>query len=167
MNELKLLKGKKFHFIGIGGISMSALALMLKKRGYYVQGSDDVINSEVKKLAKRRVKIFVGHSKNNVLNADIVVYSSAIHDDNPELSFARKNKLIILKRAELLGMIAETYKTVIAVAGSHGKTTTTAMISEIFENAGLKPTIKSIITTTSNVPKIPTKFQVNASVAFL
>ena len=141
MNELKLLKGKKFHFIGIGGISMSALALMLKKSGYYVQGSDDSINAEVKKLARKKVRVFLGHSKNNVLGADVVVYSSAIHEGNPELDYAIKNKLIILKRAELLGMIAETYKTVIAVAGSHGKTTTTAMIAEIFENAGLKPTI--------------------------
>ncbi len=141
MNELKLLKGKKFHFIGIGGISMSALALMLKKNGYYVQGSDDSVNSEIKKLAKRKVRVFLGHNKNNVLGADVVVYSSAIHSDNPELVFAKNNKLIILKRAELLGLLAETYKTVIAVAGSHGKTTATAMVSEIFENAGLKPTV--------------------------
>ena len=141
MNELKLLKSKKFHFIGIGGISMSALALMLKKNGFYVQGSDDNVNSEIKKLAKRKVRVFLGHNKNNILGADVVVYSSAIRSDNPELVYAKKNKLIILKRAELLGLLAETYKTVIAVAGSHGKTTATAMISEIFENAGLKPTV--------------------------
>ena len=141
MNELKLLKGKKFHFIGIGGISMSALALMLKRNGFYVQGSDDVINSEIKKLAKRKVRVFLGHSKNNILGADVVVYSSAIQSDNPELVYAKNNKLIILKRAELLGLLAETYKTVIAVSGRHGKTTATAMISEMFENAGLKPTI--------------------------
>ncbi len=141
MNELKLLKGKKFHFIGIGGVSMSSLALMLKKNGYYVQGSDDVQNAEVKNLAKRKVRVFLGHSQNNVLGVDVVVYSSAISDDNPELVYAKKHKLLILKRAELLGLIAETYKTVIAVAGSHGKTTTTAMISEMFLDAGLKPTI--------------------------
>ncbi|MBR3885893.1 MAG: UDP-N-acetylmuramate--L-alanine ligase [Clostridia bacterium] len=141
MNELKLLKSKKFHFIGIGGISMSALALMLKKSGFYVQGSNDVLNDELKKLMKRKVRIFFGHSKSNVLGADVVVYSSAIHDDNPELMYARKNNLIIIKRAELLGIIAETYKTVIAVAGSHGKTTATAMIAEIFDRAGLKPTV--------------------------
>lgn len=136
-----MFKGKKFHFIGIGGISMSALAFCLKKDGFYVQGSDETINDEVKKLAKGRIKVFLGHSKNNVLNADVVVYSSAIHEDNPELKYARKNHLIVLKRAELLGMIAERYKTVIAIAGSHGKTTATAMISEMFINAGLKPTI--------------------------
>lgn len=141
MNELKLLKGKKFHFIGIGGVSMSSLALMLKRRGFYVQGSDDVQNAEVKKLAKRKVRVFLGHTQDNVLGVDVVVYSSAIHDDNPELVYAKKHKLLILKRAELLGLVAEDYKTVIAVSGSHGKTTTTAMISEMFLNAGLKPTV--------------------------
>lgn len=141
MNELKLLKGKKFHFIGIGGVSMSSLALMLKKNGYYVQGSDDVQNSEVKKLARRKVRVFLGHSQTNVLGVDVVVYSSAIQEDNPELVYAKKHKLLILKRAELLGLVAESYKTVIAVSGSHGKTTTTAMIGEMFLNAGLKPTL--------------------------
>lgn len=136
-----MLKGKKFHFIGIGGISMSAIASCLKREGFYVQGSDETINDEVRKLVKRKIKVFLGHSKNNVLNADVVVYSSAIHEDNPELKYARKNHLIVLKRAELLGMVAEKYKTVIAIAGSHGKTTATAMISEIFIKAGLKPTI--------------------------
>ncbi len=141
MDKLKIFKGKKFHFIGIGGISMSALARFLKRDGFYVQGSDETINAEVKKLIKSKIKVFLGHSKNNVLNADVVVYSSAIHEDNPELKFARDNHLIVLKRAELLGMIASGYKTVIAVAGSHGKTTTTAMISEMFISAGLKPTV--------------------------
>lgn len=141
MNKLKLFKGKKFHFIGIGGVSMSSLAYILKKDGFYVQGSNDVINDEVKKLAKKNVRVFLGHSKNNVLGADIVVYSSAIHEDNPELAFARNKNMIVLKRAELLGLIAENFKTVIAIAGSHGKTTASAMISEIFINAGLKPTV--------------------------
>lgn len=141
MNKLKVFKGKKFHFIGIGGVSMSALAQLLKRDGFFVQGSDEVISDELKKLAKKKIRVFVGHSKDNVLGVDVVVYSSAIHEDNPELEFARKNNLIILKRAELLGLISGGYKNVIAIAGSHGKTTTTAMISETFINADLKPTI--------------------------
>lgn len=141
MDRLKIFKGKKFHFIGIGGISMSALARLLKHDGFYVQGSDETINNEVKKLTKAKIKVFIGQSKDNVLNADVVVFSSAIGDDNPELKYAREKHLIVLKRAELLGMIASRYKTVIAVAGSHGKTTTTAMISEMFNQNGLKPTI--------------------------
>ena len=141
MNKLKMFKGKKFHFIGIGGISMSALAQMLKRDGFFVQGSDEVINAEVKRLTKKKIRAFIGHSKDNVLGVDIVVYNSAISEDNPELVFARKKKLIILKRAELLGLIAESYKNVIAVSGSHGKTTATAMISDMFLDVGFKPTI--------------------------
>lgn len=141
MNNLKMFKGKKFHFTGIGGVSMSSLALMLKREGFYVQGSNDVINDEIKKLAKKKIKVMLGHSKTNLYGVDVVVYSSAIHEDNPELKFARCKNLIILKRAELLGLLADGYKNVIAVAGSHGKTTATAMISEMFINANLKPTI--------------------------
>ena len=136
-----MFKGKRFHFIGIGGISMSGLAQMLKRAGFYVQGSDEVINAEVKKLLRKKVRVFVGHSKDNVLGVDVVVYNSAISEDNPEIQAARKMKLIILKRAELLGLLAERYKTVIAIAGSHGKTTASAMISDVFILAGLKPTI--------------------------
>lgn len=141
MNKLQVFKGKKFHFIGIGGVSMSALAQILKLRGFYVQGSDENVNAEVKKLARKNIKVCIGHSKDNVLGVDVVVYSSAVHVDNPELAQARKLKLIVLKRAELLGLIADEYKTVISIAGSHGKTTTTAMIAEMFINAGLKPTV--------------------------
>ena len=141
MNKLKVFKGKKFHFIGIGGVSMSALAQLLKRDGCFVQGSDEVISDELKRLVRKQIRVFIGHSKDNVLGADVVVYSSAIHENNPELEYARRKGLIVLKRAELLGMIAENYKNVIAIAGSHGKTTTTAMLGEIFINAGLKPTL--------------------------
>lgn len=141
MNRLKVFKGKKFHFVGIGGVSMSALAQIVKCRGFYVQGSDENVNAEVKKLARKKIKVCIGHSKDNVLGVDVVVYSSAVSADNLELIQARKLNLIIIKRAELLGLIAEEYNTVISIAGSHGKTTTTAMISEMFIKAGLKPTV--------------------------
>lgn len=139
--NLKALKNKKFHFIGIGGISMSALAFILKSNGYFVQGSDEVDGDEVQKLKKKNIKVFIGHDENNVQGSDIVVVSSAIHEDNPEYQFAIKNGLLVIGRAELLGAVAENYKKVIAIAGSHGKTTATAMISEIFMLAGKKPTI--------------------------
>lgn len=138
--KIKDLKDKKFHFIGIGGISMSALALILKRNGIYVQGSDLTCNSETRKLEKQGVKVFYSHDAKNIKNVDVIVYTSAIRDDNLEYKFAKKSKKIILKRAELLGMVSELYKYTIAVAGSHGKTTTTAMLSEIFMQAGLKPT---------------------------
>ncbi len=140
--ELRQLKNKKIHFIGIGGISMSALAQMLVKYGCTVQGSDLAENNETKILQKRNIKVFLGHDAENVAGVDAVCYTSAVHEDNPELVQARKLGIKILKRAELLGMIAENYKTVIAVAGSHGKTTTTAMIAEVFMQANLKPTLQ-------------------------
>lgn len=139
--NLNNLKGKTVHFVGIGGISMSALALMLKQNKIKVQGSDDAQNSEVEKLRKKGVVVFVGHDSKNVQGADVVVYSSAISKDNPELVFARQNKLLIIKRAELLGMVAKGYKYVISIAGSHGKTTASAMIAEMMHKAGLKPTV--------------------------
>lgn len=139
--SLKNLKNKVVHFVGIGGISMSALALMLKRNGVTVQGSNECENDEVKRLQKRGVKVFVGHSKQHLQNVDAVVYSSAIGDDNEELVYARECGILILKRAELLGLIASGYKYVISVAGSHGKTTASAMIAEMFIKVGLKPTV--------------------------
>ena len=143
MNNLKFddLKNKKFHFIGIGGISMSGLAFMLMHNQIYVQGSDLAKNQETEKLEKAGVKVFYEHKKENVKNANIVVYSSAIKDDNEELVEAKQKGKIILKRAELLGLIAGLYKYVIAISGSHGKTTTTAMIAEILMQANKNPTI--------------------------
>ena len=138
--NLKDLQNKRVHFIGIGGISMSALAQMLLARGIFVQGSDESENREVKKLKKKGVVVLKGHKIANLKNADVVVYSSAIKDDNPELKYATAKKLMIIKRAELLSLIAEDYKTIISVAGSHGKTTTTGMIIEMFKHSNKKPT---------------------------
>lgn len=135
------LKNKKFHFIGIGGISMSGLAFMLMKNQIFVQGSDIAKNQETQKLENSGVKIFYGHKKENIEDANVVVYTSAIKDDNEELLEARQKGKIILKRAELLGLISGLYNYVIAVAGSHGKTTTTAMIAEILMKANKNPTI--------------------------
>ena len=141
MENIKLedLKNKKFHFIGIGGISMSALAMVLHKKGFMVQGSDLVKNHEALRLERAGVKIFEGHLQKNVSDCEVVVYSSAVKDDNIEFKFAKQNELILLKRAELLAMIAAEHETVIAVAGSHGKTTTTAMLAEVFVKAGCCP----------------------------
>ena len=88
--DLKNIKGKRFHFIGIGGISMSALSFMLKKEGAIISGSDLQENQEIKKLKRAGVAIYPFHSAKNVRGADAVVYSSAIHDDNEELIFAKK-----------------------------------------------------------------------------
>ena len=92
---LKELKGKRVHFIGIGGISMSALAQMLEREGVIVQGSDLAYNEETEKLEKQNIKVFHTQQKENLIGVDVVVFSSAIHDDNEELSFAKSKNLII------------------------------------------------------------------------
>ena len=119
---------------------MSALACFLMSFGVKVQGSDEAENDEVKILKQKGVKIFSGHKASNLRGAQVVVYSSAIKDDNVELLTAKKRRLLLVKRAELLGLVASGYKSVISVAGSHGKTTTTAMIAEMFERCKKKPT---------------------------
>ncbi len=139
--DLKFLKNKTVHFVGIGGISMSALALILKANGVVVQGSDECENAEVKKLKKKNIKVFVGHSKHNLKGVNIVVYSSAISETNEELQYAISKGMFLIKRAELLGVVASGYKTIVSVAGSHGKTTATAMIAEILMLEKSKPTI--------------------------
>lgn len=156
---VKCMKGKRVHFIGIGGISMSALALMLKREGVIVSGSDLAENDETKNLKRAGIEVSLGHAVKNVRGADAVVYSSAIHEDNAEYVYAKKHKIPLVRRAELLGIIAEKYKVVISVAGSHGKTTTTAMLAEIFMLAKLKPTfhIGGVLSSTNSNFKLGNK----------
>ncbi len=129
-----------YHFIGIGGVSMSALAQILSSQGIVVQGSDYSNNDYVKRLRESGIKVFIGHKAENVKGAEIVVYNSAIAEDNEELVFARENNLKILSRAEMLFEVSNDHEKIIAVSGAHGKTTTTAMITEVFCCAGLFPT---------------------------
>lgn len=138
--SVKDLKNKVLHFVGIGGISMSSLALFAKRAGAVVQGSDEAQNDEVIKLKNKGIKIYPNHKKTNLKNVDCVIYSSAIQEDNEELCFARDKNILIFKRAEFLGLIAEDYKNIISIAGSHGKTTATAMIVEMLDYAKQKPT---------------------------
>lgn len=141
MKNYKLddFKSKRFYFIGIGGISMSALAFFSHQKGFVVSGSDLSKNDEVVKLQKAGIKVFNYHRKENIKGFDVVVFSSAIGEENVELVEAKKQNLIIMKRAELLGIIAECYETVIAVAGSHGKTTASGMLVETLKCAKLNP----------------------------
>ncbi len=141
-NQEILNEIRNIHFVGIGGISMSALAHLSLHLGYNVSGSDISINEEVDKLQRIGVGVAIGHKKENIdTSIELVVYSGAISRDNPELKEAKVRKLPILERSEFLGEIAKIYDKVIAVAGSHGKTTTTAMIGHIFKLAKLNPTI--------------------------
>lgn len=135
------MKNKKIHFIGIGGISMSALATYLHLQGYSVQGSDIAQNNETIKLNNLGIKIFVGHNAINLQNVDVCVYSGAIDKSNVELSYALNHSIPTIERSELLGIIAKDFSNTIAVAGTHGKTTTTAMLAQIFIDANLSPTV--------------------------
>ncbi|MBQ8468301.1 MAG: UDP-N-acetylmuramate--L-alanine ligase [Clostridia bacterium] len=132
---------KHIHIIGIGGISLSGLATILINKGYVVSGSDAHKSDLTQKLEKLGAKIFVGHSATNVDGAELVVRSAAIKDDNPEIVEAQRQGIKIIDRAELLGQIASEYQTVISVAGTHGKTTTTGMLASIFIAANKNPTV--------------------------
>ncbi|KPU42804.1 UDP-N-acetylmuramate--L-alanine ligase [Oxobacter pfennigii] len=134
-------KNLKVHFIGIGGISMSGLAETLLHHGYKVSGSDANKSSITDRLAKKGAKINIGHDSQNVKDADLIVYTAAVKWDNPELIEGKAKGIKIVDRAEFLGQIMKQYKYSVAVSGTHGKTTTTSLISIIMKNAELDPTI--------------------------
>ena len=128
------------HFIGIGGIGMSGIAEVMHNLGYTVQGSDASDNYNVKRLADKGIKTFIGHKAENVENAEIVVVSTAIKRDNPELSMAREKRLPVVRRAEMLAELMR-FKSCVAVAGTHGKTTTTSLVATLLDAGGLDPTV--------------------------
>ena len=128
------------HFIGVGGIGMSGLAQILKNMGFRVQGSDQNKNKNTISCSKFGIKIFIGHSSSNIKNATIVVKSSAIKKNNIELKYARKNKIPIFSRAEVLADAVSLKKNII-ITGSHGKTTTTSLVGKILSDQKLDPTI--------------------------
>ena len=132
-------KLKNIHFIGIGGVGMGGIATILVNEGYNISGSDLVENSITKNLNKMGVIIYFNHCYENINNANIVVVSSAISKDNPELVAARDKRIPIIHRAEMLSELMR-FRYGIAIAGTHGKTTTTAMISSIYIKDGLDPT---------------------------
>lgn len=129
---------KHIHLIGIGGTGLSAIALLLKQRGYTVSGSDRTLSPLARQLSAQGVTVYAGHDAHNVLAADLVVRSSAVPDDNPEVQAAWTAGIPVLKRAEFLGQLMEGYRG-IAIAGTHGKTTTTAMVAWIFTRLGQEP----------------------------
>jgi UDP-N-acetylmuramate--alanine ligase len=132
-------KTKRIHFVGIGGIGMSGIAELLTNLGYKVSGSDAKRSELTDRLRSLGVQIAIGHRAENVGEVDVVVFSSAIRSDNPELTVARTRRITIIPRAELLGELMRL-RFGIAVAGAHGKTTTTSMIALMLERAGLDPT---------------------------
>ena len=138
--QIELAKTEIIHFVGIGGIGMSGLSLIMQGKGFKVQGSDININKNIERLKSNKIKIFIGHKRQNISKATILVVSSAIKENNPELVEAKKKKLPIYKRGEMLANIVSLTKNIVVV-GSHGKTTTTSLISSIFQKTKLDPTI--------------------------
>lgn len=137
----ELSENAHVHFIGIGGISMSGLAQIMLKKGYTVTGSDRQRSHITDKLEKLGAKVYEGHKEENVEGADLVVYTAAVHADNPELCRARADGIRTIDRAECLGAVMKLYKKAIGVAGTHGKTSTTSMLAYALIHVGADPTI--------------------------
>ena len=138
--KINLGKTELIHFIGIGGIGMSGLAIIMNGLGFRVKGSDISNNKNIERLKEKKILIFLKHNKKNLKKSTVVVISSAIKKNNPELKEAKKLGLPIYTRGEMLGHIVSLMRN-ISVTGSHGKTTTTSLISNIFTKANLDPTI--------------------------
>ncbi|MEH2506999.1 UDP-N-acetylmuramate--alanine ligase [Bradyrhizobium sp. AZCC 1578] len=128
------------HFVGIGGIGMSGIAEVLVNLGYIVQGSDASESGNVARLREKGVKVSVGHKAENVDGADVVVVSTAIKRDNPELMAARAQRIPVVRRAEMLAELMRL-KSCVAIAGTHGKTTTTSMVAALLDGGNLDPTV--------------------------
>ena len=142
MYQIDFQKPQAVHFIGIGGISMSGLAEILLEEGFQVSGSDAQKSPLTEHLEQKGAKIFIGQRASNILEGtEVVVYTAAIHEDNLEFMEAVRRQIPMLSRAELLGEMMRNYRQAVAVAGTHGKTTTTSMMTEILLAAETDPTV--------------------------
>jgi len=140
INTVPLMhKVKRIHFIGIGGAGMCGIAEVLRNEGYTVTGSDIAKSKVTERLENLGIIVFIGHAAENVNGSSVVVVSSAIHEDNPEIIQARSLHIPVVRRAEMLGELMR-YRNGVAVSGTHGKTTTTSLIASIFAQANLDPT---------------------------
>ena len=132
---------KHIHFLGIGGIGISAIAEIMKDRGAEVSGSDMKESTVTDHLRRQGITVYIGHDAKNAEGADLLVYSNAVSMENPEILKAKEMGIPVISRAQALGMLLAEYPNSIAVSGTHGKTTTTSMVSLILQNAGKDPTI--------------------------
>ncbi len=140
MKNIRVGQKEIIHFIGIGGIGMSGLAQVMKTMGFRIQGSDQNKNKNTFNCSSAGIKVYIGHSKKNLKNSTIVVRSSAIKDNNSEIKHAKKKKIPIYSRAEVLANVVSLKKNII-ITGSHGKTTTTSLVAKILSDQKLDPTI--------------------------
>ena len=140
MKKINLGQKDLIHLIGIGGIGMSGLAQIMKNMGFRIQGSDQHKNKNTINCAKLGIKVFIGHAPSNIKKATILVKSTAIKNNNPEIKYAKKNKIPIYSRAVVLADVVSQKKNII-ITGSHGKTTTTSLVAKILSDKKLDPTI--------------------------
>lgn len=136
-----LAPGHHIHLVGIGGVSMRPLGLVLKGMGLYITGSDMNASVSTEELESKGIHVFIGHSQSNIQGADCVIRTAAAHNDNPEIAAARRQGIPVFERAAAWGVIMQAYQNAICVSGTHGKTTTTSMITHIFMEAGWDPTV--------------------------
>lgn len=135
-----LKKVKRIHFVGIGGAGMCALAEIMHNRGYELTGSDNNESDTLSRIKALGIPVFMGHKSTNIDNAELVVHTAAVHADNPELKAAREKGIPVLDRAEMLGLVADHFSESVGVSGTHGKTTTTCMLTQVLMTASLDPT---------------------------
>ena len=145
-NKTELLKqylvpGKHVHLVGIGGVSMRPLGLVLQGMGMYVTGSDMSSSVSTDELIAKGIQVFIGHSGKNIEGADCIIRTAAAHNDNPEIAAARSMGIPLFERAEAWGVIMQAYENAVCVSGTHGKTTTTSMITHILMEAQVDPTV--------------------------
>ena len=141
--ELKkyLVPGKHIHLVGIGGVSMRPLGLVLKGMGMHVTGSDMSASSSTNELIAQGISVSIGHQAENILGADCVIRTAAAHNDNPEIAAARASGIPVFERAQAWGLIMQEYENAVCIAGTHGKTTTTSMVTHILMEANWDPTV--------------------------
>lgn len=164
MKKTELTQVKKIHFIGIGGTSMSGLAHIALHKGFEISGSDMRPCIYTEKLEKEGHRVIIGHHAENIPDdCDLVVYTPAINESNPELQEAKRRGLPLMQRKEFLGWLTSLYPCTIAVSGTHGKTTTSSMISMMLLNAGLDPTIS----VGGTIPEIDNNYRVGSSEYFV
>jgi UDP-N-acetylmuramate--alanine ligase len=132
---------KKLHFVGIGGIGMSGIAELLLNLGFKITGSDINDSAVINNLRNKGAEVSQGHTAKNVTDADVLVYSSAVQEDNPEVIAAQKKSIPVIRRAEMLGELIALKETSIGVAGTHGKTSTSSMVGTMLSQAKLDPTL--------------------------
>lgn len=141
--ELKkyLVPGDRIHLVGIGGVSMRPLGLVLKGMGMEVSGSDMNASASTDELIEKGISVAIGHRAENVEGASCVIRTAAVHNDNPEIAAARSLGIPVFERAQAWGVLMQAYKNAVCISGTHGKTTTTSMVTHIFMEAGIDPTV--------------------------